>query len=182
MPDTPKRQLSVSYSSTRLSYPGVSNPATPATGGKDEDFAAVKMQSAFRGHQVRFGQEEQRRVQWLNYYIEVGNYDEAMSLCISEEEKKVVQAAASGQKVQLLPVGVPRSDMPDDLITTAVSPRSRCLKVAFCAILVGFVIGALASFVLRTTGQAEGETPSNENNGAFEAAAAYAVAAVPTGR
>ena len=70
MPDTPKRQLSVSYSSTRLSYPGVSNPATPATGGKDEDFAAVKMQSAFRGHQVRFGQEEERRVQWLNYYIE----------------------------------------------------------------------------------------------------------------
>ena len=59
-----------------------------------EDVAAVRMQSAFRGHQVRFGQQEERRIQWLSYYLKVGGYDEAMGLCALDEERRAVRLAA----------------------------------------------------------------------------------------
>ena len=43
---------------------------------------------------MRFGQEEERRIQWLSYYMEVGGYDEAMGLCASDEERRAVRLAA----------------------------------------------------------------------------------------
>ena len=58
--------------------------------GEDSEAAATKMQSAFRGYRVRFEQEEELRVQWLNYYMQVGDYEEARRLCMSEEELRTV--------------------------------------------------------------------------------------------
>lgn len=87
-----------------------------------EDEAAARMQASFRGHQVRSSHEDERRKQWLRYYVQpaVANFDEALALCISEAETQEVEellrqqraAAPSGRAARLLPAGAPRSDAP----------------------------------------------------------------------
>mmetsp|Transcript_16410 Transcript_16410/g.34812 ORF Transcript_16410/g.34812 Transcript_16410/m.34812 type:complete len:734 (-) Transcript_16410:841-3042(-) len=61
----------------------------------DEDMAAVRMQSAIRGHKVRYEMNEQRRLEWLAHYQQpyVAEFDRALALCVTEEEERAVEAA-----------------------------------------------------------------------------------------
>ena len=63
--------------------------------------AATKLQSTFRGHATRNEQQEASRVQWMNYYIGVGEWDEALSLAVSPDEEERVRharAALTGEE------------------------------------------------------------------------------------
>jgi hypothetical protein len=59
--------------------------------------AIIKMQSAFRGHHVRFQQTEEARLQWLQFHLQTGEYEEARALCVSDKETQIVAAAEQGR-------------------------------------------------------------------------------------
>jgi len=67
--------------------------------------AATRVQSAVRGHAVRYEQEELRRVEWMKYYMQpdVAEYDKALELtCTPEEEAAVEDAKQENSRVQWL--------------------------------------------------------------------------------
>ena len=65
-------------------------PASESADSEDvEAEAIIKMQSAFRGHKVRGQQTEEARLQWLQYHLQTGEYEEARKLCVSEEETQM---------------------------------------------------------------------------------------------
>jgi len=68
-------------------------------------WAATRLQSAVRGHAVRYEQEEVRRVEWMKYYMQpdVAQYDKALELtCTPEEEAVVEDAKQENSRVQWL--------------------------------------------------------------------------------
>ncbi|KAL1495680.1 hypothetical protein AB1Y20_016544 [Prymnesium parvum] len=65
-------------------------PPTP-----DEQKAAIALQSQFRGHVVRNEQQEQSRLQWMEYYKQphVADFEKARELAVSPEEEDAIEAA-----------------------------------------------------------------------------------------
>lgn len=55
--------------------------------------AATRMQGAVRGYNTRYTQQELARVEWLNYYIAVGEFEVAMQLAFLPHELAEVTAA-----------------------------------------------------------------------------------------
>ena len=64
--------------------------------------AAIKVQAITRGYTARFEIEEARRLEWFNYYKlpEVGEYDEALKLACTAEERAEVDAAQEASRVE----------------------------------------------------------------------------------
>ena len=64
--------------------------------------AAIKVQAITRGYTARFEIEEARRLEWFNYYKlpEVGEYDEALKLACTAEERAAVDAAQEASRVE----------------------------------------------------------------------------------
>ena len=60
--------------------------------------AAVRMQAVTRGTLTRRAYEDERRREWIGYYLQpdVAQYEEALRLCVDEREQAMVQAAAAG--------------------------------------------------------------------------------------
>ena len=80
-----------------LLYDIVCQPSGPEAEENVEAEAIIKMQSAFRGHHVRFQQTEEARLQWLQFHLQTGEYEEARALCVSEKETQIVAAAEQGR-------------------------------------------------------------------------------------
>jgi len=61
----------------------------------DQQKAAVALQSSFRGHTVRNEQQEQSRLQWMDYYKQphVADFDKALDLAVTVEEEEAIFAA-----------------------------------------------------------------------------------------
>lgn len=56
-----------------------------------EDGAAIRMQSAIRGHNTRFQQQEDRRLDWLKYHLSHDNFDKAQELVCTAEEQNTLK-------------------------------------------------------------------------------------------
>ena len=59
----------------------------PAAEASPEHAAAVKMQSALRGHAARYEQQEGRRQEWLHYYVAQKEWEKARGLVCTPEEQ-----------------------------------------------------------------------------------------------
>ena len=77
--------------------------------------AAIKLQSSFRGLTARQTKQEEARMQWLEYHTEMGEWDAALALAVTEVEVAVItdaRAAAeahetSGAATQPSPPSLP---------------------------------------------------------------------------
>ena len=72
--------------------------ASASAGGASaaEVLAATRMQSYVRGHAARNDQQEAARLQWMKYYLDLAEWDEALALAVTAEEEAQVAARRSG--------------------------------------------------------------------------------------
>jgi len=101
------RGKTVRKSITPRGEPKLSNGAEAGDYTNEEELAraATRVQSAVRGHSVRYEQEELRRVEWMKYYMkpDVAEYDKALELtCTPEEEAEVEDAKQENSRLQWL--------------------------------------------------------------------------------
>ena len=63
--------------------------ASASVGGASaaEVLAATRMQSHVRGHAARNDQQEAARLQWMKYYLDLAEWDEALALAVTAEEE-----------------------------------------------------------------------------------------------
>lgn len=64
----------------------------------DESVAATKMQAMMRGRLARDDIEEEKRLNWLGYYLSQGNFEEAEKLAIGAEEAAHIAEAKTAAK------------------------------------------------------------------------------------
>lgn len=62
---------------------------------KEMEKAAIKVQSVVRGQKTRDQIEEDRRQQWVTYFINEGKFDEALSMALTMEEQQAIMKAKS---------------------------------------------------------------------------------------
>ena len=100
------RALAVGKERAAVKIQAIYRGKTARKGLVEEDAAevqaAIKVQAITRGYTARFEIEEARRLEWFNYYKlpEVGEYDEALKLACTAEERAAVDAAQEASRVE----------------------------------------------------------------------------------
>ena len=89
--------------------------------------AATRIQAVTRGTLTRWAYEDERRREWIGYYVEpdVAQYEEALRLCVDERERAMVQqAAATGVPMEAL-AAVAKVDAAQQVDTAQSGAASR---------------------------------------------------------